>query len=109
MTPELVVTGIEHMQLQFGTNTLNGTSYDTQFYDPNNAIFNAADHSTTGKTSWDKISTVRIWLLARNSKPETAFTDTATYTMGDVVYGPMNDRFRRQVFTSVVQLRNFRN
>lgn len=107
MRPELVVTGIEHFQVQFGMSNSDGT---TQFFDAGSV--NASgdnDVVATASTPWDKISSVRIWLLARNSKAEIGFTDTGTYTMGNIVYGPMSDNFRRQVFTSVVQLRNFRN
>ena len=104
MTPELVVTGIEHMQLQFGVyDSANNT---TQFNNPNQVSVNAADHSTTSATTWDNVISVRIWLLARNSKPEMGYTDNASYTMGDVVYGPQKDNFRREVFTTVVELRN---
>ncbi len=110
MTPELVVTGIEQLQVQFGISNTDGT---TQFFNANGVSANVADSYATGPTNWDKISSVRIWLLARNSKPEIGYNDATVnpngYQMGDVVYGPKNDSYRRQVFTSVIQLRNFRN
>jgi type IV pilus assembly protein PilW len=106
MKPELVATGIEHLEVQFGMSNSDGT---TQYFNADSVSATANDDISTGATNWDKISSVRIWLLARNSKPEMGFTDTASYTMGDVVYPAQNDNFRRQVFTSVVQLRNFRN
>jgi len=105
MTAELIVTGIEHMQVEYGMTNSDGT---IQYFSAS-SIGSATDHSATGATSWDQISAVRIWLLARNSKAETGYSNTSSYTMGDITYGPVNDSFRRQVFTSVVQLRNFRN
>jgi type IV pilus assembly protein PilW len=54
---------------------------------------------------WDDVVTVRIWLLVRAECTETGFNDTATYTMGDQVLVP-NDNFRRQLYSSVVMLRN---
>lgn len=104
MTPELVVTGIEHMQIEFGVANTDGT---TQYFSAS-SIGSSTDHSATGATSWDQISLVRIWLLSRNSKAETGYSNTSSYVMGDQTY-TVNDSFRRQVFTSVIQLRNFRN
>jgi len=100
MSDEMLVSGIEQMQLHYGV----ADSGNIQYF---NSI--AGDHSATGATSWDKVTSVRIWLLARNSKPEAGYTNTTTYTMGDTVYTAPGDHFRRQLFTSVVQLRNFRN
>jgi type IV pilus assembly protein PilW len=54
---------------------------------------------------WDDVVTARIWLLVRAECTETGFSDTATYTMGDQVLVP-NDNFRRQLYSSVVMLRN---
>jgi type IV pilus assembly protein PilW len=106
MTPELVVSGIEQMQVEYGMANADGKG-NTQYYTASN--IGTADHSATGATSWDKISSVRIWLLARNAKAETGYSNTETYNLSNLVYGPVNDNFRRQIFTTVVQLRNFRN
>jgi type IV pilus assembly protein PilW len=115
MAPELVVTGIEQMQVQYGMSNADGT---TQYFDAaDTGLFvSATDHSSTAATNWDKISQVRIWLLARNSKadPDPTYVNTNSYEMGDLLVATnnpytVNDHFRRQIFTSVVQLRNFRN
>lgn len=97
-TPELVVNGIEQMQVQFGLTPPNANT--TQW-------MNASD--VPEDKDWGHVGAVRLWLLARNARPEVdaGFQDSNTYSMGDKDYGPMNDRFRRQVFTTVVQLRNF--
>lgn len=102
MSDELVVSGIEHMQLEYGITDTHGAIQ----YLSADAI--SGDHSATGATDWDKVSVVRIWLLVRNSQAETGYTNTHTYRLSHLVY-PVNDNFRRQVFTTVVQLRNFRN
>jgi type IV pilus assembly protein PilW len=103
MVDELVVSGIEEMQLEYGITNSDGT---TQYF---NADSIAGDHSATGATDWDKVSVVRLWLLARNSQAETGYTNTNSYRLSHLVYGPVNDSFRRQLFSTVVQLRNFRN
>jgi type IV pilus assembly protein PilW len=103
MADEMVVSGIEQMQFEYGVTNTDGT---TQYFTANNI---SGSHSATGSTDWDKVSSVRIWLLARNSKAESGYSNTNTYSLSNRIYGPVNDNFRRQVFTTVVQLRNFRN
>lgn len=98
MVDEMVLSGIEHMQVQFGRAIITPTVPDMQY-------FNASQISND--TEWEDVSSVRVWLLARNTKAEATYVNTNTYSMGDVVYDPADDGFRRQVFTSVVQLRNF--
>jgi hypothetical protein len=44
-------------------------------------------------------------LLARTAKVENGYSNTTSYAMGDQTY-TVNDGFRRQLFTAVVQLRN---
>jgi hypothetical protein len=72
----------------------------TQYFDAN---------QITTVAEWEDVNSVRIWLLARNTLPETRYSNTIEYQMGDTIYGPNDDNFRRQLFTTVVQLRNFRN
>lgn len=96
MADEMVVSGIEQLQIQFGLTPVGSNT--VQFYN--------ADQITSA-ISWEDVSSVRIWLLARNAKPENSYTNTNLYQMGDVTYGPISDHFRRQLFSTVVQLRNF--
>lgn len=103
MVDEMVVSGIEQIQFEYGMTNTDGT---TQYFTANNI---SGSHSATGATDWDKISSVRIWLLARNAKAEAGYSNTNTYTLSNRIYGPMADSFRRQLFTTAVQLRNFRN
>ena len=104
MVDEMVVSGIEHMQVQYGR---LDTASNTQYYNANNIAGTSTDSPTTLSTyAWDEVNSVRIWLLVRNSRIENGYSNTNSYTMGDVVYGPVNDSFRRQLFSVVVQLRN---
>lgn len=100
MADEMVVSGIEHLQVQYGRTT---TDLNTQYYDAN-GITGAS--TAAEKTDWEEVNSVRIWLLARNAKAETGYLNTTPYTMGDITYPAQNDSFRRQLFTAVVQLRN---
>lgn len=152
MTDELVVSGVENMQVQYGVDSgLSGNpatggaiaAASTQYFDAHDVnnptiplAFKAAAQTLAGakadavaeavysvspicqngvpcvaggsETVWGNVSAVRLWLLIKNGSPEPLpYTDTATYTMGDVNYTPpAGDRFRRKVFTSTIQLRN---
>lgn len=82
---EELLPGIEHFQVQYG----DGQRY----YDANNVA------------DWDDVVTARIWLLVRSECPEGDYADGRTYTLGNQVYTP-NDNYRRQLYSSVVMLRN---
>jgi type IV pilus assembly protein PilW len=103
MADELVVNGIEHIQVQYGR---LDTASNTQYWNANGIAGTATDSPTTLSTyAWDEVNSVRIWLLVRTARAENGYSNTNSYTMGDVVYA-VNDNFRRQLFTVVVQLRN---
>lgn len=97
MARELVASGIEHMQLQYGRLT---TAPDTQYFDTL-----AGGSSDPAAVAWEDVNSVRIWLLARSASPEPGYTNTNTYAMGDLNFTAA-DSFRRQLFSTVVQLRN---
>jgi len=97
MVDELVASGIERMQVQYGRLT---TAPDTQYL---NTV--AGTSSDALETAWDEVNSVRIWLLARNTTAEPGLSNTTTYAMGDANF-TAGDNFRRQLFTTVVQLRN---
>ena len=102
MSRELVASGIEHFQVQYGrlTTTVPAT---TQFFD----TLSGSSFSTVA-SDWDNVNSVRIWLLARNETAEPGYANTNVYVMGDQTYdfGRTPDGFRRQLFSTVVQLRN---
>ena len=101
MVDELVASGIEHLQVQFGHLATNGA---TQYLNAQTAPLDS-DSSNALSAVWDDVNSVRIWLLARNTLAEPGYANTQTYTMGGQDF-VKNDGFRRQVFTTVVQLRN---
>lgn len=99
MADEMVVSRIEHMQLQYGRAT---TDLNMRYHNANNIVGASNDLLAT---EWDNVDTVRIWLLARTAQKEPQYTNTNSYVMGDQTFTP-NDNYRRQLFTAVVQLRN---
>lgn len=108
MARELVTSNIEQLQLQYGRLT---TVPDTRYYDSFTAANCASctlDNgfaTTSTPTVWDEINSVRIWLLVRSATPEPGYVNNTSYVMGDKTYA-VNDGYRRQLLTAVVQLRN---
>lgn len=99
-TPELVASGIEDLQIQYGRLMTDGT---TRYFDA--ASLSAATATTTDPSEWDEVVSVRIWLLARSATTEPGYRNTNTYALGERNV-TVDDGYRRQVFSTVVQLRN---
>jgi hypothetical protein len=105
MAEELVAGGIEDMRIQYARTLTNNT---TQYFEASSMNGSSSD---AGVTDWDDVNAARIWLLARNTSIEPGYANTSTYTMGTSTY-PRNpasspsDGYRRQLFNTVVQLRN---
>lgn len=121
MVDELVVSGVQNMQIQYGNTTKipNGAAmlYSTRFLDAQNvnvgvvpatdSVLPATDAFGNTVTPWGDVNSVRIWLLVRNTTPDKGgYIDTKTYPMGDQVIPAANDGYRRQILTSTIQLRN---
>jgi type IV pilus assembly protein PilW len=103
-TTELVASGIENLQVQYGVVDASG---NTQYVDA------SAMTSWPSKTfpSWTQVKSVRVWLLARNSdsKGSGGYSNQTSYQMGNVNFVPTvgtSDKFRRQLFMTTISLRN---
>jgi type IV pilus assembly protein PilW len=102
-----LVTGVEQLQFQYGVDAAitNATPAGDGSVDQ---YFNANQINTTcssGIPCWDQVRSVRFWVLIRGDCPEAGYTDNSTYNMGNFPY-PVNDSFRRTLYTSTVALRN---
>ena len=82
-----VLPGVENFQVQYGID---------------NQYLNAADIALA---DWPDVVTVRIWILVRSECAENGYLDSRTIVMGDDNY-VVNDSFRRQLYSSVVMIRN---
>ncbi|HTT09204.1 MAG TPA: PilW family protein [Gammaproteobacteria bacterium] len=88
--------GIEHMEILYGEDTSGDKIAD---------VYQQAD----AVTNWANVVSVQIGLVARTPQPYGIDIDGKTYTVLNGTYGPMNDRYRRRVYTTTVQLRNRMN
>ncbi len=94
-TPQLIATGIENMQVQYGVRS--GTD----------VIFRNAD--AVAAAEWPTVVSVRLWLLARSTDTEGGgYANTASYTMGNRTYpaSGSSDSYLRQLFPLVVGVRH---
>lgn len=100
---EELVEGIENMQVLFGLdlNPDNDSEREGRSTD---------SYVTAGEvTDWTRVIGVRIGLLVATSNvtgQADQALDTSTYTVAGTTLDPSDDRRRRRVFTSVVQLRS---
>ena len=94
MTAEVLVEGIEDMQIEWGVDG-NDTDLAPDYYtaDPDNAeLIDAV--------------TARIFLLVRSIRPVTGYANDKAYNLGSKAIAAKNDAFYRRVYATTVQLRN---
>ena len=84
---EELISGVENIQFQY--------NIGNRYVDADNV------------TNWASVLSVKLWILVRSECPETGYTDTRTYVLGDIApdYAP-NDAYRRNLYSTVVALRN---
>lgn len=117
---ELVTSGIENMQVQYGslesdangipTTFANGMPTGNVHFDDANAVDVAAVNAATPWSKWNAVSSIRIWLLSRNSTTDRGdgYVNNTVYVMGNqnVQAAAADNMFRRQLYTTTVELRN---
>lgn len=96
LEPEEIARGVDDFQVQYGIDANNDNSVDSFVDAPN-----------PGDAEWANVIAARIWLLVRAECPETGYINDTSYVMpGPHGSLPYNDGFRRQLYTTTVQLRN---
>lgn len=93
---EEIAYGVDQFQVQYGLDTNGDDSVDSYVDAP----------AATDTTSWGQVIAARIWILVRAECPETGYTNSTPYTIGNIINYIPNDGYRRQLFTSTVSLRN---
>jgi hypothetical protein len=114
MTPQLIASGIESMQIQYGVPEAGGGGGIDYVDAP---TVEAADPNPAAPPcrTWRCVVAVKIWLLARSTDAEySGFKNKTAYVVGDQTVkpggadgsgNPIGDNFVRQLYTTVVQLR----
>ena len=104
MTFAPIIDGIERIRFMYGIDTDIPGSAGYGIVD----AFVSAENMTL--TQWDngnnnRILAVRIYVLSRSILPDSKYTNTNTYNLGDVAV-TFNDNYRRLLFNSTVTLYN---
>ncbi len=104
LSEEEIVEGVENIQILYGIdNATPMTGYAQQYV-------TAASLATA--TDWAKVVSVRIGVLMRTTGSVETTTDTGNYLLGAGVaaagttINPVDDKRRRRIFTTTIQLRN---
>ena len=102
---EEVASSIEQIQFQYGIDT-EGNFTANQYLNANQI------NNDTTSPNWTEVVAIRLWVLVRADCPTNGYTNSQTYTMGDVDipassggYKP-NDGFKRQLYSTTVAVRN---
>lgn len=104
MTFDPIIDGIEMIRFMYGLDTDSPDDAGYGIVD----TFVSADNMTI--TQWDhgnntRILAVRIYVLARSILPDSRYTNSNTYNLGDLPV-TFNDNYRRLLFNSTVTLYN---
>lgn len=91
---EEVIEGVENMQILYGEDTA-GADRVADIY-----------RTAAAVADWDNVVSVRFALLMRSIQEYGGDTDTSTYDLLGSTINPTDDRRRRRVFTTTVQIRN---
>jgi len=99
-----LIEGVVSMQIQYGIDSDNDPQHTIDRYEN-------ADDGDLGSfigepLKWNRVKTVRVWLLMRSPDKEVGYVDpNAPYTMGDQSV-TVDDGYRHMLFTTTINLRN---
>jgi type IV pilus assembly protein PilW len=85
--------GIEKFHVMFGIDSDDDGAMDYYTSSPSNADL-------------DGVISARIYVLAKSSKEVNGYTNSKTYSLGDITISGGNDGYYRRVFSTSVILRN---
>lgn len=93
MTTDTIAEGIEYFHVEFGLDTDGDNAANYYSSSPSNADLENA-------------VTARVHVLVRGDRQITGYSNTKTYSLGDVTRGPFTDGYYRRVFSASTPLRN---
>jgi type IV pilus assembly protein PilW len=102
--PQELIQGIEDMRLIYGVDTDAPADKIANRYVVAHEV---VDLTGPGTTDWDDVVSLRLGLLIRTPSTVDQQLDTNTYELVDgVSVDPVDDRRRRQVYRTTIELRN---
>ncbi|MEO3878161.1 PilW family protein [Rheinheimera fenheensis] len=98
MTQTMMLDGIERIRFYYGVDLNDDQVIDS--YLAANAMPAALWQADT------KVLAVRVFVLARATRPDSDFVNNSSYDLGDGVAFAPNDNFRRMLFSTTVNIAN---
>lgn len=99
-----IVDGIEVIRFMYGIDT-NGDGVINSYISASGGNMTDALWNNAGGS---RILAVKVYVLARSIEPDMKYTNTNSYQLGDLAIAPVNDNFRRLLFSSTITLYNAR-
>ena len=112
-TAEEIAYGVDNLQVKYGVDTSSPPDgVIDRYYDADEIDIGPPPDPPLSPPPpyWQDVVAARVWLLVRAECPETGYTNSNTYAMGEP-YTPVdtaNRGYRRKLYTSTVKLRNSR-
>jgi type IV pilus assembly protein PilW len=104
MTDNMLLSGVADLQFEYGIDTDDDGSADT---DVNASSLASALLNAKGQTDWSRLLSVKIWVLMRSPRVDRDLPAGAqTFTLGNKGAITYNDGHRYYMVSSVVNLRN---
>jgi len=97
----VIAEGVENIQFLYGVDTNNDELVD-RFLNATNLALAAAGNPAI----WNSVISVQVAVLVRSSKPVKQSSESKTYTLLDQSITSADDKFKREVFTATIRLRN---
>lgn len=109
-----IAPGVENMHLEYGIDTTGDGSIDAW-------VVSNDDPRQTGSTGdavtgmrlddntenrWEDVMAVKLFLITRDLKTTTGWTDTKTFVMGSKTVAAAGDAYRRRLMSSTIKLVN---
>jgi type IV pilus assembly protein PilW len=101
---EEIASGVERFEVRYGVDSDGDRSVDEYRCAPGTNE-DGCPATPVSASDWGNVIALQFWLLTRAECPETGYTNDTGYTMPGVA-SPFNDAYRRQLYTTVVKLRN---
>jgi len=93
-TTTALVEGIEQMRVEYGID------------DDGDGVSDRYTATPSTLSDWNNTVSVRVHMLARNTRETMGYTDDKSYTLGDLTLAATNDKYKRHAYTEAVRLMN---
>ena len=93
LQPEVVISGVENLQVQYAVDTDGNGSVDRYL-------------NGDGAVNWSQVEALRLWVLVRADTVERGYTNNTAYQLAEGAPWTPNDGFRRVLLTKTIRLRN---